>query len=79
MTGVTDEQLEELGIRSTSRHPNVASRISNAVFEAETHRCDFFAAHTVVDGNLVTGQSRNRGDDAEHRILEMLAEQTNEQ
>ena len=76
VTGVTDKQVAELGIQITPKHPETELRAVDAVFEAETRWRDFFATHTVVDGNLVTGQNQNSGYETAHRILERLAERT---
>lgn len=73
VTGVTDKQIEELGIQMTPKHPETELRATNAVFEAETSWRDFFTTHTVVDGNIVTGQNQNSGYETSHRILELLA------
>ncbi len=73
VTGVTDRQIEQLGIRITPRHPEAELRAAKARFEAGTAWRDFFATHTVVDGNLVTGQNQNSGHETSHRILELLA------
>ena len=72
VTGVTDKQIDELGITSTPKHPETELRAVNAAFEAETAWRDFFATQTVVDGNLVTGQNQNSGYETAHRILELL-------
>jgi len=77
VTGVTDKQVEELGIQITPMHPETEMRAANAVFEAETRWRDFFATHTVVDGNIVTGQNQNSGYETAHRILEKMAAQKN--
>jgi putative intracellular protease/amidase len=74
VTGVTDKQVDELGIQITPMHPETELRAANAVFESETSWRDFFATHTVVDGNLVTGQNQNSGYETAHRILGLLAE-----
>ncbi|MEO1291522.1 MAG: type 1 glutamine amidotransferase domain-containing protein [Pseudomonadota bacterium] len=79
VTGVTDKQVAELGIQITPLHPETEMRAANAVFEAETRWRDFFATHTVVDGNLVTGQNQNSGYETAHRILELLAERSSGQ
>lgn len=79
LTGVTDKQVEELGIQITPMHPETELRAANAVFEAETRWRDFFATHTVVDGSLVTGQNQNSGYETSHRILELLAERSSDQ
>jgi putative intracellular protease/amidase len=79
VTGVTDKQIAELGIQFTPMHPETELRGTNAVFEAETGWRDFFATHTVVDGNLVTGQNQNSGYETAHRILDLLAERSSDQ
>lgn len=79
VTGVTDKQVEELGIQITPMHPETEMRATNAAFEAETRWRDFFATHTVVDGNLVTGQNQNSGYETAHRILDLLAERSRDQ
>jgi putative intracellular protease/amidase len=79
VTGVTDKQIAELGIEITPKHPETEMRATNAVFEAETGWRDFFATHTVVDGNLVTGQNQNSGYETAHRILELLADRQSAQ
>ncbi len=73
VTGVTDKQIEELGIQITPKHPETELRAVNAVFQAETSWRDFFATKTIVDGNIVTGQNQNSGYETSHRILELLA------
>jgi putative intracellular protease/amidase len=73
VTGVTDLQIEQLGIKITPKHPEAELRAAKAKFEAGTAWRDFFATHTVVDGNLVTGQNQNSGYETSHRILELLA------
>jgi putative intracellular protease/amidase len=73
VTGVTDLQIEQLGIKITPKHPETELRAAKANFEAGTAWRDFFATHTVVDGNLVTGQNQNSGYETSHRILELLA------
>jgi len=72
VTGVTDLQIEQLGITITPRHPEKELRAAKAQFEASSAWRDFFATHTVVDGNLVTGQNQNSGYETSHRILERL-------
>ena len=79
VTGVTDKQVAELGIEITPMHPETELRAGKGVFEAETRWRDFFATHTVVDGNLVTGQNQNSGYETAHRILERLKETSGDQ
>jgi len=73
VTGVTDLQIEQLGIEITPLHPETELRAAKAKFEAASAWRDFFATHTVVDGNLVTGQNQNSGYETSHRVLELLA------
>jgi len=72
VTGVTDKQIDELGITSTPKHPETELRAAGAIFEGESAWRDFVATHTVADGNLVTGQNQNSGYETAHRILELL-------
>lgn len=73
VTGVTNKQIKELGISVTPKHPETELRAAKARFEAQTAWRDFFATHTVVDRNIVTGQNQNSGYETSHRILELLA------
>lgn len=73
VTGVTDIQIEQLGISMTPKHPESELRAAKANFEADTAFRDIFATHVSVDGNLVTGQNQNSGAEAAHRMLELLA------
>ena len=73
VTGVTDKQIEELGISITPKHPETELRKRNAKFEANSAFRDMLATHVVVDGNLVTGQNQNSGAEASQHILELLA------
>lgn len=74
VTGVTDAQIDQLGISITPKHPESELRAANANFESGTAFRDIFATHVSVDGNLVTGQNQNSGAEAAHRMLEILAE-----
>jgi len=76
MTGVTDKQVEELGIGVTPQHPETELRRLNANFVASTAFRDFFATLTVVDGNIVTGQNQNSSGETAQTLLKMLAEQS---
>jgi putative intracellular protease/amidase len=75
VTGVTDQQIEQFGITITPKHPETELRAAGAIFESQTAWRDFLATHTVVDGNLVTGQNQNSGYETAHRILELLEAQ----
>jgi putative intracellular protease/amidase len=76
MTGVTDKQVDELGIGITPMHPETELRRLGADFVAETAFRDFFATLTVVDGNIVTGQNQNSSGETAQTLLRMLDEQT---
>lgn len=76
VTGVTDLQIEQLGITITPKHPEEELREAGALFESRSAFMDIFATHTVVDGNLVTGQNQNSGYETAHRILERLEAQS---
>lgn len=74
MTGVTDKQVDELGIDITPQHPETELRRLGANFVAETAFRDFFATYVAVDGNIVTGQNQNSSGDTSQTLLRMLAE-----
>ncbi|NDJ61612.1 MAG: type 1 glutamine amidotransferase domain-containing protein, partial [Chloroflexi bacterium] len=78
MTGVTDKQVEELGIGITPQHPETELRRLGADFVAETAFRDFFATLTVVDGNIVTGQNQNSSGETAQTMLRMLDEREGE-
>jgi len=73
VTGVSDTQVQQLGIEVTPLHPETELRKAGALYEKETAFRDLFATHVVVDGNLVTGQNQNSGGETAHRMLELLA------
>ncbi len=76
MTGVTDKQVEELGIGITPQHPETELRRLNANFVSNTAFRDFFATYVAVDGNIVTGQNQNSSGDTAQTLLRMLAERS---
>ena len=73
VTGVTDTQINQLGISITPKHPETELRAAKANFEADTAFRDMFANHVRVDGSLVTGQNQNSGAEAAHRMMELLS------
>ena len=73
MTGVTDKQIEELGIEVTPLHPETELRSQNANFVSSTAFRDIFATYVAVDGNIVTGQSQNASGETAQTLLRMLA------
>jgi putative intracellular protease/amidase len=74
MTGVTDKQVEELGIEMTPLHPETELRKQNANFVSSTAFRDMFASYVAVDGNIVTGQNQNSSGETAQTLLRMLAE-----
>ncbi|MEO1488637.1 MAG: type 1 glutamine amidotransferase domain-containing protein [Pseudomonadota bacterium] len=74
MTGVTNRQIEQLGIDFTPFHPEAELRKAGALFEAETAFFDFFANHVVVDdeNRFVTGQNQNSGAETAYRAMTIL-------
>lgn len=74
MTGVTDKQVDELGIGITPQHPETELRRLGANFVAETAFRDFFATYVAVDGNIVTGQNQNSSGETAQTLLRMLSE-----
>lgn len=69
VTGVTNKQVEELGISITPMHPERELRAAGAVFESATAFRDFFANHVVVDERLVTGQNQNAGAEVANLMM----------
>lgn len=72
MTGVTDKQVDELGIGITPQHPETELRAQGANFVSETAFRDFFATYVAVDGNIVTGQNQNSSGETAQTLLQML-------
>ncbi|MGF1667244.1 MAG: type 1 glutamine amidotransferase domain-containing protein [Acidimicrobiia bacterium] len=76
MSGVTDKQVEELGIGITPQHPETELRRLNADFVSSSAWRDFFATYVAVDGNIVTGQNQNSSGETAQTLLGMLAEKS---
>ena len=76
MTGVTDKQIQELGIDLTPKHPETELRKAGVVFESQTAFLDFFATHVSVgeERRFVTGQSQNSGLETAHAMMGILSE-----
>jgi len=69
-TGVTDRQIQELGINITPMHPETELRKAGAKYNSNTTALsDFFADITVVDGRLVTGQNQNAGAETAQKMM----------
>jgi putative intracellular protease/amidase len=76
MTGVTDKQIQELGIEMTPLHPETELRRVGALYESQTAFRDIFATHVVVDDEqrFVTGQNQNSGLETAHRMMQVIAD-----
>lgn len=74
MTGVTDKQVEELGIEITPLHPETELCKQNANFVSNTAFRDFFATYVAIDGNIVTGQNQNSSGETAQELLRLLSE-----
>jgi putative intracellular protease/amidase len=76
MTGVTDKQIQELGIEITPLHPETELRNQNANFVSNTAFRDFFATYMAVDDNIVTGQNQNSSGETAQKLLSLLQEKS---
>ena len=71
MTGVTDKQIEELGIIAvTPQHPETELRKAGVVFESPTLAFRDMSLRPIVvvddEQRFVTGQNQNSGREAAH-------------
>ena len=75
MTGVTDKQIQELGIEMTPQHPEAELRKAGALFESQSAGLDFFATHVAVDDEqrFVTGQNQNSGHETAQTMMAIIA------
>ncbi len=69
LTGVTDKQVEELGITITPMHPERELRAAGALYESKHAFRDIFANHVVQDGRLITGQNQNASVEVAVRMI----------
>ncbi len=76
MTGVTQKQLDQLGIAFTPKHPETELKKAGANFQSNHKKMDFFATLTVVDEEkrFVTGQNQNSGHETSQMIMKILSE-----
>ena len=77
MTGVTDKQVEELGITMTPQHPETELRKAGVKLKSDTSFRDMFANLTVVDDEkrFVTGQNQNAGHETAYKMMEIVSKQ----
>ena len=75
MTGVTDKQINELGINFTPKHPETELRKAGAIFESQSAFRDIFATHVSVDNDkrFVTGQNQNSGLETAHTMMRLIS------
>lgn len=72
-TGVTDQQIRELGITETPQHPETELRRAGADFRADEDRPRAVLGNlTVVDGRVVTGQNQNAGAETAQKMMAVL-------
>lgn len=72
-TGVTDQQIRELGITETPQHPETELRRAGANFRADEGRPRALLGNlTVVDGRVVTGQNQNAGAETAQKMMKVL-------
>lgn len=76
MTGVTQKQLDALGIEFTPKHPEAELKKAGANFRANHKWIDFFATITVMDAEkrFITGQNQNSGHETAQLIMQVLNE-----
>jgi putative intracellular protease/amidase len=74
MTGVTQKQLDEVGVKFTPLHPEEELRKAGANYQCSTGKRDVFETLTVVDEEkrFVTGQNQNSGHETAQKIMEIL-------
>ncbi|MEM8861019.1 MAG: type 1 glutamine amidotransferase domain-containing protein [Chloroflexota bacterium] len=72
-TGVTDQQIRELGITETPQHPETELRRAGVNFRADEDRPRAVLGNlTVVDGRIVTGQNQNAGAETAQKMMAVL-------
>lgn len=76
MTGVTDKQIEEFGIKITPLHPETEMRKLGVNFKSNTGNLDFLQTLTVIDQErrFVTGQNQNAGHETAQKLMKILSE-----
>jgi len=74
MTGVTDKQLQELGITLTPLHPETELRKKGVNYKSSSGNRDIFQTITVVDEEqrFVTGQNQNSGHETAQKMLKII-------
>lgn len=75
MTGVTDNQIKQLGITMTPLHPETELRKAGVIYSSESKFRDIFATSVVTDDEkrFVTGQNQNSGHETAQTMLALIA------
>ncbi|HRI63835.1 MAG TPA: type 1 glutamine amidotransferase domain-containing protein [Polyangium sp.] len=74
VTGVTNRQIQQLGISITPKHPETELRNAGALFECNHALIEMTANHVVVDSahKIVSAQNQKGGVEAAVKALEAL-------
>lgn len=76
VTGVTNRQIQQLGISVTPKHPETELRNAGALYECTHALVEMTANHVVVDPThkIVSAQNQKGGVEAAAKALEALAD-----
>lgn len=76
VTGVTNRQIQQLGISITPKHPETELRNAGALYECNHALVEMTANHVVVDSahKIVSAQNQKGGVEAAVKALQMLAD-----
>jgi putative intracellular protease/amidase len=74
MTGVTNAQLKQLGVKNTPKHPETELINAGANYKSSKKIVDMFANHVEVDEKhlIVTGQNQKGGVEAAEKAMRLL-------
>lgn len=76
VTGVTNRQIQQLGISVTPKHPETELRNAGALYECTHAMIEMTANHVVVDAahRIVSAQNQKGGVEAAVKALQALVE-----
>lgn len=76
VTGVTNRQIQQLGISITPKHPETELRNAGALYECSHALIEMTANHVVIDPahKIVSAQNQKGGVEAAVKALQALAE-----
>ena len=72
VAGVTNKQVDELGISYTPMHPETELIKSGANYQFDTAFRDVMANLTVIDGRIVSGQNQNASSEVARKMMSLL-------